>query len=521
VRKATSRRDGPVSTRDRTEGEPDDDVRKRRASPAGVTDTVRVRVEADPRYQALRARDSRFDGRFFVGVSSTGIYCRPVCSARTPRRENCRFYASAASAEAAGYRPCLRCRPELAPGNASVDARARIAHAAADLIENGGLNDDPIEALARRLGVTDRHLRRVFQAEYGVSPVQYAQTQRLLLAKRLLTETSLPVIDVAMASGFASLRRFNALFRARYRLSPTALRRDSGAGECPEGLTFRLCYRPPLDWNAMAAFLGARAVEGVEEVREGAYRRTVRVMRKGKLVRGWVEVRPWAERAALAVTVDPALLEALPQVLARVRRLFDLSCDPAEVARTLGPLAAPNPGLRVPGAFDGFELAVRAVLGQQVTVKAARTLAGRLVRAFGEPVATPFPALDAAFPAPEKVARLEVSSIAELGVVAARARSIVALAGAVASGTLALEPNVDVDATSSALRALPGIGEWTAQYVAMRALSWPDAFPHTDLGVRKALRSASPAAVLEAAEAWRPWRAYAVMHLWRSLEVTR
>jgi len=480
-----------------------------------------VRSDHDPRYQALRSRDPRFDGRFFVGVSSTGTYCRPVCTARTPRRENCRYYPSAAAAEAAGYRPCLRCRPELAPGNASVDARTRIAHSAADLIENGALNDDPVEALAGRLGVTDRHLRRVFQAEYGVSPVQYAQTQRLLLAKRLLTDTSLRVIEVAMASGFASLRRFNALFRSRYRLSPTALRKETGARVRPDGLELRLCYRPPFDWDAMAAFLGERAVAGVEDVRDGCYRRTVRVVRQGKAVRGWVVVRPDRGRAALSVTVDSALLKALPQVLTRVRRLFDLSCDPIEVARTLGRLAASRPGLRVPGAFDGFELAVRAVLSQQVTVKAARTLAGRFVGAFGERVATPFPELDATFPAPETIAGLRVAEIAELGVVAARARSIIGLARAIVSGMLRLEPAADVEPTLAALRAMPGVGEWTAQYIAMRALSWPDAFPHTDLGVRKALRTASPAAALESAEAWRPWRAYAVMHLWSSREGER
>jgi AraC family transcriptional regulator of adaptative response / DNA-3-methyladenine glycosylase II len=477
-----------------------------------------VRGDFDPRYQALRARDTRFDGRFFVGVSSTGIYCRPVCTARTPRRENCSFYGSAAAAEAAGYRPCLRCRPELAPGNASVDARTRIAHAAADLIENGALNGDPVDSLAGRLGVTDRHLRRVFQAEYGVSPVQYAQTQRLLLAKRLLTDTSLPVIEVAMASGFSSLRRFNALFRTRYRLSPTALRRETGARRAPDGLTFRLCYRPPFDWEGLTDFLGERAVAGVEEVRDGTYRRTVRVTRHDQVVRGWVEVGPAHDRAALAVTVDVALLKALPRVLAGVRRLFDLSCDPAEVAGTLGRLAAREPGVRVPGAFEGFELGVRAILGQQVTVKAARTLAARFVSAFGEGVATPFEGLERAFPTPEAAARLELCAIAGLGVVAARARSIIALARAIASGDVRLEPSADVESTLAALRALPGIGEWTAQYIAMRALSWPDAFPHTDLGVRKALRLATPAAVLQKAERWRPWRAYAVMHLWRSLE---
>ena len=475
---------------------------------------------ADPRYQALRARDRRFDGRFFVGVTSTGVYCRPVCASRTPKQENCRFFTSAAAAEAAGYRPCLRCRPELAPGNAGIDAGARLARAAAGSIENGGLDDGPVGELAARLGVTDRHLRRVFQAEYGVSPVQYAQTQRLLLAKRLLTDTSLPVIDVAMASGFRSLRRCNALFQARYRLSPTALRKGAGSCASSDGLTFQLWYRPPFDWNALTAFLGVRSVAGIEAVEHGSYRRTVHVTRQEKQLRGWIVVRQAAGRAAVAVTVDAALLPVLPQVLAGVRRLFDLSCHPTEVAKVLGGLGRRHPGLRVPGAFDGFELAVRAVLGQQITVAAARTLAGRFVRAFGDPVATPFPGLDLAFPTPETIERIEVPAVVRLGIVAPRAAAIVALARAVVSGTVSLDPGADIDASLAALRLLPGIGDWTAQYIAMRALTWPDAFPHTDLGVRKALRASSPAAALRAAERWRPWRAYAVMHLWRSLEKT-
>jgi AraC family transcriptional regulator of adaptative response / DNA-3-methyladenine glycosylase II len=480
-----------------------------------------MRADSDICYRALRAHDSRFDGRFFVGVSSTGVYCRPVCAVRTPKRQNCHFFPSAAAAEAAGFRPCLRCRPELAPGDASVDARTRLAHAAAGLIEEGALNDGGVDELAARLGVTGRHARRVFQGEFGVSPVEYAQTQRLLMAKRLLTDTALPVIDVAMASGFGSLRRFNALFHARYRLSPTDLRKRTGAHGSEDDLTLRLGFRPPLDWGALVGFLALRAVEGVEQVDGEAYRRTVCLSRHVTQCRGWVEVRPARGLPALEVKLDAALLKVLPQVLARVRRLFDLSCHPAEIARALGPLAERNPGLRVPGAFDGFESAVRAILGQQITVKAARTLAGRFVRRFGDEVATPFPALVTVFPSPQRIAGLEPPAIAELGIVGARARSIIALARALVDGSLRLEPDADVDATLAVLRSLPGIGEWTAQYVAMRALSWPDAFPHTDHGVRKALQGRDTRRVLELAEAWRPWRAYAVMHLWSSPEDTR
>ena len=473
-------------------------------------------------YRALRARDPRFDGRFFVAVSSTRIYCRPVCTVKPPKRENCRFYPSAAAAEMAGYRPCLRCRPELAPGNSSVDATSRLAQAAASLIEDGTLNGAGVDALGARLGVSERHVRRALAAEFGVSPVAFAQTQRLLLAKRLLTDTILPVTEVALASGFGSLRRFNALFKERYRLNPKALRRVArrpDAGEAgADALRFELSYRPPYDWAGLAAFLGARAVQGVEAVDGSSYRRTVRVALGGKLHRGWIEVRPSARKAALAVTLSATLAKAAPLVLGRVKSVMDLSCHPAEVTRALGALAARRPGVRVPGAFDGFEVAVRAVLGQQISVAAARTLAGRFTAGFGEPIETPYPALAFTFPPPERIAQLASADIAAIGMPASRAKTILALARAVARGGLELVPHADIDQSLAALRALPGIGEWTAQYIAMRALAWPDAFPHTDLGVMKALGEKRPRQVLQAAEAWRPWRAYAVMHLWRSLE---
>jgi AraC family transcriptional regulator of adaptative response / DNA-3-methyladenine glycosylase II len=474
-------------------------------------------------YRALRARDARFDGRFFVAVSSTRIYCRPVCTVKPPRRENCRFYPSAAAAESGGYRPCLRCRPELAPGNASIDATSRLAQAAASLIEDRALDEAGLDAVAARLGITDRHLRRAFGAEFGVSPVEFAQTQRLLLAKRLLTDTALPVTEVAYASGFGSLRRFNALFKQRYRLQPTRLRRHmkaaSGAA-LPDALQFELSYRPPYDWPAVSAFLGARAIAGVESVEDGRYRRSVRVEVEGKppteALRGWIEIAPSAKKAALRVAVSASLAKALPPVLSRVKALMDLACNPAEVARALGPLAKRHPGLRVPGAFDGFEVAVRAILGQQVTVAAARTVAGRFAAAFGDPLQTPFGSIDRTFPSAQRIAQLPYARIARLGMPGARARTVIAIARALADRTIDLAPNADIDATLEKLRALPGVGEWTAQYIAMRALAWPDAFPHTDLGVMRALGEKNPRRVLELGEAWRPWRAYAVMHLWIS-----
>jgi AraC family transcriptional regulator of adaptative response / DNA-3-methyladenine glycosylase II len=472
-------------------------------------------------YRALKARDARFDGRFFVAVSSTRIYCRPVCTVRPPRRENCRFFPSAAAAEAGGYRPCLRCRPELAPGNASVDATTRIAQAAASLIEDGTLNDERLDDLAVRLGITDRHLRRAFGAEFGVSPVEFAQTQRLLLAKRLLTDTALPVTDVAFASGFGSVRRFNALFKQRYRLRPHQLRgrqRSSGpAAAAADVLEFELSFRPPFDWPAMAAFLGARSIAGVEAV-DGSYRRTVRIQSDGKGHTGWLAIAMSPRKPTLRITVSASLAKVLPAVLSRVKALMDLACHPAEVAQALGPLAKRHPGLRVPGAFDGFELAVRAILGQQVTVSGARTVAGRFAAAFGDPITTPFDTLTTLFPTATRVADLPPGRIARLGMPGARARTVIALARAVADGHLVLVPNADVETTLTRLRELPGVGEWTAQYIAMRALSWPDAFPHTDVGVMKALGETGANRVLAAGEAWRPWRSYAVMHLWQSLK---
>jgi AraC family transcriptional regulator of adaptative response / DNA-3-methyladenine glycosylase II len=475
-------------------------------------------LDHDQCYTALRAHDARFDGRFFTGVVTTRIYCRPVCTAKTPHARNCRFFPSAAAAEAEGFRPCLRCRPELAPGYAVVDANQRLAKAAAGLIEDGELTDASLPELAATLGVTDRHLRRVFQQQFGVSPVEYAQTQRLLLAKRLLTDTAMPVIDVAMASGFASLRRFNDLFRTRYRMTPGQLRRTASAAQPADRLGFDLAYRPPYDWNAMLAFLERRAIRGVECVEGRAYYRSVRLVKNGKPVSGWISVAPSRKRSALHVTVGASLASALPAVLSRVKHLFDLACHPDEIAATLGALAAAHPGLRLPGAMDGFEIAVRAILGQQITVKAAATLAARFVEAYGEPVGTPIAAVSRLFPSPAIVAKLEPSDIASRGIIAARARAIVALARALADGALRLDPTGDVDATVAALEALPGVGPWTAQYIAMRALAWPDAFPHPDVAVLKAMLPVTKAKALAASEQWRPWRAYAVIHLWKSLE---
>ncbi|MEK7470243.1 MAG: Ada metal-binding domain-containing protein [Planctomycetota bacterium] len=457
-------------------------------------------------YRALTAHDPRFDGVFFVGVKSTGVYCRTVCPARTPLRRNCEFFPAAAAAEREGYRPCLRCRPELAPGNAPVDAASRIAVAAAGRIEEGALSGQSVERLAREFGITGRHLRRVVEAEFGVSPVELAQTQRLLLAKRLLTDSSLSMTKVAFSSGFGSLRRFNALFKSRYRLKPRDIRRHRIAPSA--ALTCDLAYRPPLDWDGLLRFLGRRTAAGAEAVQDGRFLRTVGA--------GWIAVGHDARRRTLRVEMAASLTPALPAILGGVKRLFDLGAEPRRIASQLGRLALP--GLRVPGAFEGFEVAVRAVLGQQVTVSAATTLAGRFVRAFGEPVETPHAALTHAWPTAARVAALRPSRIASLGIVSQRARCIVALARAIRGGRIRLAPGSDVEETRARLCSIPGIGPWTAEYIAMRTLAWPDAFPHTDLGIRRALRTDNPVKILAIAEKWRPWRAYAAIALWQGLE---
>jgi AraC family transcriptional regulator of adaptative response / DNA-3-methyladenine glycosylase II len=472
-------------------------------------------MNADALYQALKARDSRFDGRFFVGVTSTGVYCRPICPSRTPRAANCRFFPSAAAAEHAGFRPCLRCRPETAPSGTTAPAgeEARLSRLAADLIDAGVFDEEGLEGIASRMGMTPRHLRRLFTRAFGVAPVAYAQTQRLLLAKRLLTETRLPVTDVAFSSGFSSLRRFHALFRQRYGMTPTDLRKGTPAR--PQALVLRLAYRPPLDWRRLALFLAKRSIPGVEAGNERHYRRSVRLSFRGKHLAGKLEVRPAATGHALELALDSSLLGGLPQVLLRVRRLFDLGCTPDQVETVLGPLAAPRPGLRVPGAFDGFEMAVRAVLGQQISVKAARTLAGRFVARFGERLPSTDAEVTHLFPLPERVAGATQEEFSPLGITSRRAETLVALARALVEERFSLDPGPDVERTLDALQRIPGVGPWTAQYIAMRALAWPDAFPDTDLAVRRAMERLSGTA---GDEQWRPWRAYAVMHLWCGLE---
>jgi AraC family transcriptional regulator of adaptative response / DNA-3-methyladenine glycosylase II len=478
-----------------------------------------MELDLDRCYRMLEARDARFDGAFYVGVRSTGIYCRPVCPARTPRKAQCDFFKHPAAAERAGFRPCLRCRPELAPGSAPVDAVARLARAAAARIEAGALNEGSLDDLATELSISTRQLRRAVEQEFGATPVELAQTRRLLLAKQLLSETALPVAVVADASGFASLRRFNHLFSARYGLSPTSLRRRGAESAKTDVLRLRLSYRPPLDWPALLGFLAGRGAAGVEAAHDNRYIRTVQIDRH----RGWIAVGPRRGADALDIELSPSLLPVLVPLLARLRALFDLDAQPLAIAEVLGsdprlaPLLATTPGLRVPGAFDGFELALRAILGQQVTVKAATTLFGRFARAYGEAIETPFAELTHLSPQAARIAAAPLQDLIDLGLTQARARSIHSVARAQVDGQLRLAPGLDAEAQLAVFRALPGIGDWTAAYVGMRALRLSDAFPYSDLALCKAL-AATPREALKQSEAWRPWRSYAALHLWRSLK---
>jgi AraC family transcriptional regulator of adaptative response / DNA-3-methyladenine glycosylase II len=472
-----------------------------------------MQLDPDSCYQALVSRDSRFDGLMFVGVSSTRIYCRLICNSRRPLRRNCTFYPNAASAEQAGYRPCLRCRPEIAPGNALVDSHNRLAVALGRRIQDGALNELSVPELAAQLGISDRHLRRVIQDEFGVSPNKLLETQRLLTAKLLLTDTMLPITEIAYASGFASLRRFNDAFLSNYRLNPSQFRRGAGSARRAGRVVFDLAYRPPLDWDSLLQYLDRRLYAGVEAVVGSVYLRTVKIGER----KGWLRVQPSARRHALSVEVAPELARAIPSILTRVRRVFDLGAEPARISQHLGKLAEANPGLRLPGAFEGYEIAIRAVLGQQISVKGATTIAGRFAQAFGEPIETPFPELRLLMPTAQRVAKAKPAEVMSIGVTSARARTLMGVSQAMVDDPGLLEPGADVEQAIARLKSLPGIGEWTAQYLAMRAFAWPDAFPATDLGIRKALGIDDERGVLARAETWRPWRGYAAMHLWRSL----
>lgn len=479
----------------------------------------------DACYRAISTRDVRFDGRLFIGVKTTGIYCRPICPARVPRKENVTFYSTAASAHEAGFRPCLRCRPEAAPDLAAWQGTSSTVSRALSLIEGGAMDDGDVVGLADRLGVGERQLRRLFRRHLGASPITVAQTRRVLLAKQLIHETSLPMTEVALASGFASVRRFNQTFQQLYGRAPSALRRSKVAdvsSDAAGSVTIRLRYRPPYDWPAMVGFLRLRSIPGIETVKGDAYARAIEL----DGVQGIIVVRPIGQDA-LEATVRFPKLSALPAIIARLRRVFDLAADPAAIeshlARdpALAALVKARPGLRVPGAWDGFELAVRALLGQQVTVSAGIALAGKLVAAHGRPLKArhaDFPELTHVFPRPKRVAEADLS---HLGMPRKRIAALAALAAAVVADPKIFGARRSLDEAILQLRSLAGVGEWTAQYIAMRELREPDAFPAADIGLMRAMedstgRRPTPTELLARSEAWRPWRAYAAQHLWSS-----
>jgi AraC family transcriptional regulator of adaptative response / DNA-3-methyladenine glycosylase II len=477
-------------------------------------------LDRDACYRALRTRDPRFDGRFYTGVVSTGIYCRPICPAPIPKLENCVFLPSAGAAHQLGFRPCLRCRPEVAPGLAGWNGTARTVSRALHLIAEGGLGDTGVDALAERLGIGDRQLRRLFDRYVGASPIAVAQAHRILFAKKLLGETSLSMTEVALAAGFGSVRRFNDALRKTYGRPPTALRKTTSAHAPATGVRLKLPFSPPYDWRAMIEFLGARAMPGVERVEGERYERTFAV----GPARGVVEVQAAGESQLLA-TIHTSDVSGLSAIVARLRRLFDLDVDIAAVDahlardRRLAAHVSKRPGVRVPGAWDGFELAVRALLGQQITVTGARTLAGRLVAAHGEALGRDDGVDDGRpdrlFPAPAAIARADLASV---GLTRSRAAALQGLGATMEGDPDLLRPCDTLDETLEKLAALPGVGAWTAQYIAMRALREPDAFPASDLGLLRAMATAAgrpaPSALEQRAEGWRPWRAYAAMRLW-------
>lgn len=478
-------------------------------------------MDLDPSvcYRAVLARDARYDGRFFTCVKTTGIYCRPICPARPPKLENCTFVPTAAAAQSAGFRPCLRCRPESSPDLDAWRGTSATVSRALKMIENGALDAGDVGLLSDRLEIGERQLRRLFRRHLGAAPITVAQTRRVLLAKQLIHQTDLSMIDVAMASGFGSVRRFNETFQRLYRRPPSALRRRGAAAPASPEISLLLPYRPPYDWAAMLRFLAARAIAGLEVVAEDSYSRIIEI----DGVVGSIHVSHAPQHSALRVVVRFPKLNALSAMIARIRRMFDLSSEPGAIVKALSSdpvlaaLVLARPGLRLPGGWDGFEIAVRAVLGQQITLRGATQLARRVVSSLGTPVSQSIdlPGLTHAFPRPE---RFNIDVLARLGMPRARAAAVAGVAAASTADPRLFDPRRDLDEAVARLRDLPGIGEWTAQYIAMRALGESDAFLAGDVALQRRFagknRRPTESELLRHAERWRPWRAYAMLHLW-------
>lgn len=468
-------------------------------------------------YRGLLAKDKRFDGVFYVGVTSTKIYCRPVCTAKTPKKTHCKFYKSAAEAESQGFRPCLKCRPELAPGMAPVDASKRLARCALSLIQEPENDDNKsISTIAKALGISTRHLRRILQTEYGVSPIELAKTHRLLTAKRLLTETDIPLTEVAFASGFQSIRSFNHIFKKQYGLPPTQLRSQSSKKSVEE-VKLKLTYRPPIAWQELLTYFKERAIVGVEMVENDQYIRTVKI---GKF-KGWLKV--YKEKEQIFLECAPELLPVLSIVVSKVNNLFDLDSHPQMIIdhlsadKKLSKLVKAKPGLRIPGSFDEFETCIRAIAGQLVSVKSASNITSKFVDVFGTEIKTPYSELNKISPTPDIVANLTEDQIAEQSFTRIKAIALISLATQLKTGEISFKYASSPEEIFTQLSSIKGIGPWTANYLAMRVLRDPDAFPAEDLGIKKALKLEKKKDILKVAESWQPWRAYAAIYLWNSL----
>jgi len=479
----------------------------------------------DACYQALASRDARFDGQFIVAVSSTGIYCRPICRVRIPKQQNCQFFESPAQAESKGFRPCLRCRPELATRWCTESISETLAEKAIQWIDAHITDADVLSGAQKKIGVSDRHLRRLLQEHLGVSPLQYVQTSRLLLAKQLLTDTDVPIGDIAFIAGFNSIRRFNTVLKTSYGLTPSDLRKsrrdvrvlDTSASDgSDDSIRCVLSVVSPYDFSAMLGFHERRAINSIESVIGNQYTRSISLensIDESPCV-GWYRVASIND-TKLQLNVSRELVAQLPRVISIVRAQFDLDANPNHWLGTLGDLAQPNPGLRVPGGVDGFEVAVRAILGQQITVEAATTLLNRVVEKLGDK--GPHGGPSRCFPTANKLSRTKPETLGKLGVIESRARAIRSIAKAVCAGELQLHAGADIQHTRTLLKAIPGVGDWTINYILMRAVRWPDAFIHTDLGIVKAASKQGIDDILTHADRWRPWRGYAAMHLWHSL----
>ncbi len=472
-------------------------------------------LDRDFCYRVWLAKDARFDGRIFVCVTSTGIYCRPICPARIPKKDNCRFVKSAAAAEAAGFRSCLRCRPESAPGTPTWSGTQASVARALRLIEEGALDREGVDALAARLGIGARQLRRLFITHVGATPQAVAGNRRLLSAKQLISETDMTFTDIAFSVGYQSLRRFNDAVRTSYGVAPTLLRRGA-VRESSDAIVLRLGFRPPLNWNAMLGYLAFRAIPGVEEIAGTTYRRSFRL----GAAAGVLEVAPGKNPNTLEISIRASGPVPVRQIAARARRIFDLDADPSAIAAAfaddplLSARLARAGSIRVPGAFDGFELGVRAILGQQISVKGATTIAGRVVRRCGDPMHPADESLTHYFPTPRALAGSDLSG---LGITGGRIATLKAFARAVETDRVTFAPGVSLESKVAELCTVSGIGTWTAHYIALRAVGEPNAFPSADLGLRKAAGNGVPIATLKLesiAEAWRPWRGYAALLLW-------